>query len=727
MDDEIPLLEQAKHYLERTDLVFMDTATSAKDALALRDLLVYDVIVSDYRMPDMDGIAFLKEIRSRSCDTPFIIFTGKGREEVVIEAINNGADFYIQKGDDIDSQFAELIHKIRMAIQRKEFEKDLRESEERYRNLVENSIQGLTIIQDGRPVYANPALYSITGFSNEEFLSLTSEQLLSTVHPDDRERIKNVMENRIAGGEFPHENEYRIITKNGETHWVITHGTRIMFNGAPAIQLAYFNITDRKLAEEALRKSEARYRDIYENAVIGIYTVTPQGRFLSANKKAAQILGYESPGELIQSITSIDTQIYADPARRDEAARLLKQQGFIENFEAPCRHKNGSIVWVSFNAKVIRDENGNVIGHEGTSQDITDKKKTEQALLESQAQLQLALAGSETGMWELDLSRMTGSIDDRAAAILGYRREDIGTTVPEWDALSHPDDVPLIQQRLADYIQGKSPIFESEHRMRTKDGDWKWVVGRGKITSRAKDGTPLRISGTLHDTSERRTIEESVRRVNRKLNVLSQLTRKDLNNQIIILTSYIHLLKHQLTGKDSNLETLSKIESAVHSIQAINEHTRDYQDMGAKPPAWQNVKTAMLLGMSHISIGDIHHSIETEDLEIYADPLLEKVCQQLFENSFVHGGHVTRIRVSYCLTPDGVSIVFEDDGAGIPREKKDLLFIRGGGSYPSRNSLIFVKEILDITGIGIRETGEPGKGARFEITVPKGMYRITGS
>ena len=540
MDDEIPLLEQAKHYLERTGLI-VDTTTSAKDVLTLRDVPVYDVIVSDYRMPDMDGIAFLKEIRSRSWDTPFIIFTGKGREEVVIDAINNGADFYIQKGDDVDSQFAELIHKIRMAIRRKEIEKELRESEERYRNLVENSIQGLTIIQDGRPVYTNPAMCTITGFSNEEFLSLTPDRMLSTVHTDDREWIKKVMEERIAGREFPHENEYRIITKNGETHWVMTHGTRIIFNGAPAIQLAYFDITDRKLAEEALRKSEARYRDIYENAVIGIYAVTSEGRFLSANKKAAQILGYESPGELIRSITSIDTQIYADTARRAEATHLLKKQGFIENFEAPCRHKDGSIVWVSFNAKVIRDGNGNVIGHEGTSQDITEKKMTERALQESQSRLWLALEGSETGMWELDLSRITGTIDDRAAAILGYTREDIGTTVPEWDALSHPDDVPQIQRRLADYIEGKSPIFESEHRMRTKAGEWKWVVGRGKITSRSEDGTPLRISGTLHDTSERRTIEESVRRVNRKLNVLSQLTRKDLNNQIIVLNSYIHL------------------------------------------------------------------------------------------------------------------------------------------------------------------------------------------
>jgi signal transduction histidine kinase len=149
--------------------------------------------------------------------------------------------------------------------------------------------------------------------------------------------------------------------------------------------------------------------------------------------------------------------------------------------------------------------------------------------------------------------------------------------------------------------------------------------------------------------------------------------------------------------------------------------------MGAKPQKWQNVKMGMLFGLSHISIGEIQHSIETENLEIFADPLLEKVCQRLFENSVKHGDHVTRIRVWNTVTPDGVTIVFEDDGIGIPQDKKEQIFLRSDGPHTSMRSLIFVREILDITGITIRETGEPGKGARFEMTVPKGAWRITGN
>jgi signal transduction histidine kinase len=146
--------------------------------------------------------------------------------------------------------------------------------------------------------------------------------------------------------------------------------------------------------------------------------------------------------------------------------------------------------------------------------------------------------------------------------------------------------------------------------------------------------------------------------------------------------------------------------------------------MGAKPPIWQNLKMTMLFGLSHISIGKIQHSLKTENLEIFADPLLEKVCQRLFENSLAHGDHVTRVRVWYTGTPDWLTIVFEDDGIGIPHEKKGQIFLRGDGTHVSMRSLLFVREIFDITGITIKETGEPGKGARFEITVPKGAWRM---
>jgi signal transduction histidine kinase len=200
-----------------------------------------------------------------------------------------------------------------------------------------------------------------------------------------------------------------------------------------------------------------------------------------------------------------------------------------------------------------------------------------------------------------------------------------------------------------------------------------------------------------------------------------------LTNQIFVLSSYLDLAKNQLAGQDRIIETVQKSVQAVRVVNETIEYSKDYQDIGAKPQKWQKVKMALLLGLSHISIGNIRHSIETENLEIFADPLLEKGCQRLFENSVKHGDHVTLVRVWHTATPDGATIVFEDDGIGIPQEKKEQIFLRGDGTRPSMRSLVFVREILDITGITICENGEPGKGARFEIVVPKGAWRFAGT
>ena len=133
VDDEPSLLDIVKIFLERTKEFSVETCISSKEALNILKSSRFDAIVSDYQMPEMDGINFLIQVRAEYKDIPFILFTGRGREEVVINAINNGADFYVQKGGDLKAQFAELIHKIKMASQKTQALRDLAENEERMR------------------------------------------------------------------------------------------------------------------------------------------------------------------------------------------------------------------------------------------------------------------------------------------------------------------------------------------------------------------------------------------------------------------------------------------------------------------------------------------------------------------------------------------------------------------------------------------------------------------
>lgn len=168
VDDDVFLLEQAKRYMDLQEFT-IDTSTSAIECLKVEEIPLYDAIVSDYQMPGMDGITFLKEVRSRFGDLPFIIFTGKCPGEVVIEAINNGVDFYQQKGDDYEAQFAELTHKIRVSVKRKQTERALAESEAQYREIFENAVIGIyKTSPDSRYLQANKRAAELLGYDSPE-------------------------------------------------------------------------------------------------------------------------------------------------------------------------------------------------------------------------------------------------------------------------------------------------------------------------------------------------------------------------------------------------------------------------------------------------------------------------------------------------------------------------------------------------------------------------------
>ena len=166
VDDESILLDVCKRFLERRSDIVVTTAESVEKALALLETFRFDVILSDYQMPRTDGITFLKILQEKRCSIPFILFTGKGREEVVIEAINNGATYYIQKGGEPKSQFAELDHKIREASRRRQAEEALRTTELYYRTLFEHSGTAIAILdEDLKILQSNRNFSLLSGYS----------------------------------------------------------------------------------------------------------------------------------------------------------------------------------------------------------------------------------------------------------------------------------------------------------------------------------------------------------------------------------------------------------------------------------------------------------------------------------------------------------------------------------------------------------------------------------
>jgi signal transduction histidine kinase len=216
--------------------------------------------------------------------------------------------------------------------------------------------------------------------------------------------------------------------------------------------------------------------------------------------------------------------------------------------------------------------------------------------------------------------------------------------------------------------------------------------------------------------------QDALSRANKKLNLLSSITRHDLLNQVMGIKGYTDLLIEEVDPDTEMSRYIHKVSDIADVIQKEITFTKDYQDMGINNPLWHTVSaTVEKVALLFTDFG-LEVSVRTGSLEIFADPLLEKVFYNLIDNSVRHGGSVNRITVSFEETGEEGHLIYEDDGWGIPQDIKSRIFERGYGKNTGLG-LFLIREVLDITGLTITENGTPGQGARFEILLPKGTYR----
>ncbi len=233
------------------------------------------------------------------------------------------------------------------------------------------------------------------------------------------------------------------------------------------------------------------------------------------------------------------------------------------------------------------------------------------------------------------------------------------------------------------------------------------------------DGEVIQLGLLTFDISERKRLENALQKLTRKITLLNTVIFSDIQNKVFVQMGYLELTR-QMASDPQLKKYLEKEEEVVREIQDALQFARQYNDMGANPPRWQNVQDVMLYAISHLDLGSLKRDFQLAGLEIFADSLLERVLVTLVENTVVHATGATLIRAGYSLSGDDAVIIVEDDGQGIPEDRKEAIFEKSLGT-----GLFLSREILSITGITILENGIPGKGARFEIRVTRGSYRFS--
>lgn len=357
VDDEPSLLELGRLYLESNGFT-VETTDSAITALELLKTRQFDAIISDYQMPVMDGIEFLKIVHRDHGKTPFIIFTGKGREEVAIQAFENGASSYIQKGGEPQSQFAELSHKIQDAVDICHFEEKFRESEERYRRLFETAQDGIIILDDvGRIIDANPFILNLIGNTFDE---IAGKYLFEIGLIRDTNLSKLCFEKLKMEGYIRYDN-LPLKIKGGGYAEVEFVSNEYSVNHSKVIQCNIRDISRRRKAERESVANLKKYRIIFDLFPMGITISDETGKIIESNNAAENLLGLTKQEQEQRRIDGEEwTVIHPDgsPMHPEEfpSVKALKENQTISNMAMGIVKKDKKITWITVTAVPIQVE-----------------------------------------------------------------------------------------------------------------------------------------------------------------------------------------------------------------------------------------------------------------------------------------------------------------------------------------------------------------------------------
>jgi len=599
--------------------------------------------------------------------------------------------------------------------ERKIIERKLAISEEKYRSIFENQID-LFYQTDINGVIQtlSPSCKKLSGWDPSEIIGHSVLELY--VDPLD----KKTLYERLLHEGIVYDFESVLVNREGE-HIPVSISSHIIYDkaGHPIrIEGTIRDITERKNAENALRTSEEHYRSLFENMLEGFaycrmiydeHESPTDWIYLKVNHAFERIIGVSpilgrSVSEIIPGIRYTNPELF-------ELLNEVVQSGIPKTFELYLQSLDS---W--HNISVYRPEMGHFVI---IFDEITQRKRSEQMLHKLITEQKTILENVPAMIWYKDTKNNFVKVNPAAAHAFGMKVEEIEgrnyeELFPEIPDQYYFDDLDVINTGVA-----KLGIIEPLH---VAHGEHLWVQ-TDKVPLRGQDGVIFGLLVVSVDITERKKAKDAITLAHKKLNLLSNITRHDIVNQLQGLFVTLDLAKSDPLGPET-ITMLEKAEVFAKNIERQIAFTRDYQEIGLKSPVWKDVSETIDEAVAVFGETSVMIHKEIEHVKIYADPLLGKVFHNLIDNALRYGEKISEIRFSGSASHAGYTIICEDDGVGILDQYKKKIFNREYYKHTGFG-LNLSREILEITGITIIETGEAGKGARFEIKVPHDGYRIS--
>ncbi len=709
VDDDSAFLQQVKMFLEKGKKpINVTTSHSAEEALTLFETQKYDAIVSNYWMPQIDGLKLLEIIRKdRKSDIPFIFFTGEGSEEVAMNALNLGANRYLKRGKNPNSQYKILVEAI---VEEVEYAKNrengkLPIGEKDFIDIFNRARDPIFLHKlgeggvSGKIMDVNDIACEILGYSREEFSGLILSDIILESSENDR-----VIEKLFEEGYAVFEAEFKV--KDGGKIPVEVHSHLFKVGGEDRVLSMVRDISERKRMEE-------KYHICVQGSSDGIY-VFQDGEFKFVNSAFVKISGYS-----FEELKELDFLDLIHPDYREDIENWTKQaltgdiSGLPAKYEFKGLRKDGSSIWVQLNPSLAEFDGKNAIV--GNIVNFSDRKEMEEKL----KQYKVGVEASNDSIYMIDKNHRYIFANDEHISRLASDGK-ISSIDKDWIIGKKFRDIH-VGEGCERFERNISRVFETgesqteEYKFSIED---RWSSRTYSPVRNPKSGEIEAVVIVSKDITGKKKAEE-------RQDFLHSLLRHDVRNKAQIVQGYHELLR----GYDLPERAEGYLENAVIAVKDCINLIEKVSTL-RKVSEGMEVKNVNLGGIIGDAISESKPQAEEKDVEVVLKNVdfyvqgghfLLELFSNLLENSIIHS-ECKEINISAREKGEELVVSIEDDGRGIPDEDKEKIFERGykkGKDMGSGMGLYLVKKIAESYGGSVEIKNSELGGARFDVHINK--------